>query len=91
MKRKVEVGKIETLAWFKEQVKIKNGELVKERILYPYRKELEKFVRYPSGKREPWKFHKNLTTQWIEKNFDKIAGRKKDSEKKALRVQKMAI
>lgn len=77
MQRKVEVGKVETMAWFKEQVKMANEELLKERILYPYREELEKFVRYPSGKGQPWKFHKNLTMQWIENNFDKVVGRKK--------------
>lgn len=76
MQQKMEVGKIEDFSWFREQVKIANGELVKERILYPYREELERFVRYPSQKGEPWKFHKNLTMQWIENNFDKVAGRK---------------
>ena len=77
MQRKVEVGKIETMAWFKEQVKMASEELLKERILYPYREELEEFVRYPSGKGQPWKFHKNLTMQWIENNFDKVVGRGK--------------
>lgn len=68
-------GKVENFTWFRKQVGIENGELAKERILYPYRKELESFVRYPNKKGEPWRFHKNLTKQWIENNFDKIVGR----------------
>lgn len=67
----------ESLAWFKQQVGIKHPDTLKTKILYPYREELERFVRYPSQKGEPWKFHKNLTMQWIENNFDKVVGRGK--------------
>jgi len=67
----------ESLAWFKQETGIKHPDTLKTMILYPYREELERFVRYPSGKGEPWKFHKNLTMQWIENNFDKVVGRKK--------------
>ena len=68
-------GKIEDLKWFKKQVGIENLALLKERILYPYRKELEKFVKYPEEKGVHWKFHKAKTKEWIENNFDKVVGR----------------
>lgn len=68
-------GKIENFAWFKKQIGIENEEILKERILYPYRNEMEKFVKYADGKGRPWRFHKNMTKQWIENNFDKIVGR----------------
>lgn len=70
-------GKMENIAWFKQQVGIKSSSVVKERILYPYRSELEDFVRYPEVRGSHWLFHKNMTLQWIENNFDKVAGRKK--------------
>lgn len=68
-------GKIEDLKWFKKQVGIESLDLLKERILYPYRKELERFVKYPEEKGVHWKFHKAKTKEWIENNFDKVVGR----------------
>ena len=68
-------GKIEDLKWFKQQVGIENLSLLKERILIPYRKELEKFVKYPENNGVHWKFHKSKTKKWIEDNFDKVVGR----------------
>ena len=70
-----DLGKIEDLKWFKQQVGIENLALLKERILYPYRKELEKFVKYPENNGAHWKFHKAKTKEWIENNFDKVVGR----------------
>ena len=68
-------GKVEDLKWFKQQVGIENLALLKERILYPYRKELEKFVKYPENNGAHWKFHKAKTKKWIDDNFDKVVGR----------------
>lgn len=63
----------ESLAWFKQETGIKHPDTLKTMILYPYRSELEKFVKYPEKKGSPWKFHKGATLDWLENNFERIA------------------
>lgn len=63
----------ESLAWFKQETGIKHPDTLKTMILYPYRKELEKFVKYPEKKGSPWRFHKGATLEWLENNFERLA------------------
>lgn len=69
-------GEIGDMKWFKQLIGLSNDSIIKERILYPHRKELEEFVVYADGAAH-WKFHKNATRDWVEKNFDKAVGRSK--------------
>ena len=59
----------ETIAWFKQETGIKHPDTLKTMILYPFRKELEKFVMYPEKKGSPWRFHRAATLDWLENNF----------------------
>lgn len=67
-------GEIGDMKWFKQLIGLSNDSIIKERILYPHRKELEEFIVFADGSTH-WKFHKNATREWAEKNFDKAAGR----------------
>ena len=64
-----------TIAWLKETTGIKHPDTLKTKILFPFRKELESFVRYPNKKGEPWKFHKDNMQNWLDKNFYRVWGR----------------
>lgn len=66
------IGKIEDLAWFKEQIHMTSSNKVKLEILYPNQEEMESFVRFPKRKGEHWKFLKRATQKWIEENPEKV-------------------
>lgn len=69
-------GEIGDMKWFKQLIGLSNDSIIKERILYPNRQELEEFVVFADGSTH-WKFHKNATRDWVEKNFNKATGRKR--------------
>ena len=47
--------------------------ILKERILYPFRSELEGEIVYYSDKQGvPWKFNKNKFITWLDDNFGRI-------------------
>lgn len=46
---------------------------LKDRILYPHRKELEyKIVRYPKAKGQPWLINCAEMNKWLAENFGKV-------------------
>lgn len=75
LKENEQKGEIGDMKWFKSLVGIASDATVKEKILYPYREELEPFIKYADGGQSHWRFHKNQTRDWIERNFDKVVGR----------------
>ena len=54
----------------------RSDDWIKEKILYPYREELDVelggFVRYPSAKGQPWKIGAKQMRDWIEENLEKV-------------------
>ena len=64
-------GVIGDMRWFKKQTSLFSVSTIKQRILYPFREELEDFVAYPKNG-EHWKFNKVLMRRWLEKSFKKI-------------------
>ena len=54
----------------------RSDDWIKEKILYPYREELDVqlggFVRYPSAKGQPWKIGAKQMRNWIEENLEKV-------------------
>ncbi len=70
--REDDLGKVESMKWFMNQIDQKNPTTVKTKILYPYREELEAFVKYPKNLGQPWKFLKRPVQQWIENNPEKV-------------------
>lgn len=59
-----------------ERVCGRSDDWIKEKILYPYREELDVqlggFVRYPSAKGQPWKIGAKQMRNWIEENLEKV-------------------
>lgn len=66
------VGKIENLSWFCKRVKCTDRKKVREKILFPNKVELEKFVMFPYTDNGGWKFLVLKTLQWIEENPEKV-------------------
>ena len=54
----------------------RSDDWIKEKILYPYREELDVqlggFVRYPITKGQPWKIGAKQMRNWIEENLEKV-------------------
>ncbi|API89398.1 hypothetical protein BKP56_09090 [Marinilactibacillus sp. 15R] len=54
----------------------KSPQTLKEKILYPYREELDVkrggFVKYPEGKGTPWRFGAMQMAKWLEENLESI-------------------
>ncbi|MGY0837290.1 DUF771 domain-containing protein, partial [Aerococcus urinaeequi] len=64
-------GSIGDMKWFCERTGM-SANPAKERILYPFRKELEgKLVKYPESSGSKWQFNKFLVNQWITENFER--------------------
>ena len=59
-----------------ERVLGRSDDWIKEKILYPYREELDVqlggFVRYPITKGQPWKIGAKQMRDWIEENLEKV-------------------
>lgn len=69
-------GQFETVNWLKKKTRIETLETLKEKILYPYRSELDVenggFVFYPRKRGEPFSIMKIPMEKWLENNFRKI-------------------
>lgn len=66
--RESEIGDTGDLAWFLSKVKM-TAPTAKEKILYPFRDELENMVSYADVQGKPWKFHKTRVSAWLENNW----------------------
>lgn len=73
LKNKTEPEWVSGMGWLSEQTGIKSPQQLKEKILYPYRDELEAFVSYPSNTGEIWRFNVYYMKQWLRENFIKVA------------------
>lgn len=60
--------------WLKEKTGIEANDSLKEKFLYPFRKELEAFTHYPAGKGDTWKFNKLHMEEWLENNSKRVWG-----------------
>ena len=60
------------LEWFSRQTGIGNHQTLKEKILYPYRDQLEGFVDYPERRGELWRFNTYPVKKWLQKSFKKV-------------------
>ena len=70
----VSLGQAKDIEWLKVKTGIKSSDKLKERILYPFQKELQDFVHYPEGKGDSWRFKKNEMERWLDQNFKRIWG-----------------
>ena len=50
----------------------RSADWLKEYILYPYRSDLEAFVKYPRGKGDRWKFGAKQMSQWLEDHLEEV-------------------
>ena len=50
----------------------RSADWLKEFILYPYRPDLEAFVKYPRGKGDRWKFGAKQMSQWLEDHLEEV-------------------
>lgn len=60
--------------WLSEQTGIISPQLLKERILFPFKDELINFVDYPDSQGEKWRFNTFYMKSWLRENFRKIKG-----------------
>lgn len=68
-----DLGSIGTMKWLKERTSIKSEDIIKDKILYPFRKELEgRIVHYSEGRGNPWRVNKLRFNQWMDENFERI-------------------
>nr|DAQ42659.1 MAG TPA: protein of unknown function (DUF771) [Caudoviricetes sp.] len=65
-----ERGNTGDMKWFLEKVCM-TEKTAKEKILYPFRNELENIVLYSDTKGKPWKFKKTSVSEWLEENWKK--------------------
>lgn len=65
-----ELGNTGNMKWFLSKVDMTEN-TAKEKILYPFRKELERMVFFPEKKGQPWKFKKTVISEWLEENWEK--------------------
>ncbi|MGX7395419.1 DUF771 domain-containing protein [Carnobacterium mobile] len=63
------------LQWLLKETEIKSPQTIKEKVLYPFRQELEDFVYYPD-EGQNWKFNKKPMVKWLEENFKRVWNRK---------------
>jgi phage pi2 protein 07 len=71
LKEQLEYGSIGNMRWFCERVDMSQVN-AKERILYPFRKELEgKAIKYPETQGQKWQFNKAVVNKWIVENFER--------------------
>lgn len=73
LEEQADVTWVKGLGWLKEQTGIKSTTTLRENLLYPYRKELEReCVDYPDVRGEHWYFNVSPMKKWLKKNFSKI-------------------
>lgn len=61
------------MKWLLKETATKSPQTIKEKLLYPYREELEPFVTYPDSG-EHWKFNKFPMRRWLQQNYKKVWG-----------------
>lgn len=67
----LDYGSVGDMAWFCERVNMSAGN-AKERILYPFKKELEgNIVTFPEVQGQKWQFNKWPMNKWIVENFER--------------------
>lgn len=59
------------LSWLAEQTGMSRSSLP-EKLLYPYREELEDYVDYPDVNGERWRFNVKPLKYWLRTNFTKV-------------------
>lgn len=73
LEQQMEDGSIGGIDWLKERLNIKTLETLKNKLLYPFRDELEpNIIYYPSQKRVPWRVNKTKFNKWLTDNFGRI-------------------
>lgn len=72
LKQKAEPEWVSGLSWLSKQTDIKSPQQLKEKLLYPYKKELEDFVYYPKNAGETWRFNTVYMKEWLRKNFRRV-------------------
>lgn len=71
LKAESDAGSIGDMKWFCDRIGM-SANPAKERILYPFRKELEgKLVKYPESSGSKWQFNKFLVNKWVTENFER--------------------
>jgi len=72
LKQQAEPEWVSGLSWLSEQTGIKSPQQLKEKLLYPFRKELEDFVYYPKNTGETWRFNTAYMKAWLRKSFVRV-------------------
>ncbi|SJZ51860.1 Prophage pi2 protein 07 [Globicatella sulfidifaciens DSM 15739] len=73
LKDEMEFGSVGDMNWLKERLGIKSSEVLRERLLYPFRKELEgKIVYYSDKNGVPWGVNKSPFNKWLVDFFERI-------------------
>jgi len=72
LKQKAEPEWNSGLKWLSNQTGIKSPAQLKEKILYPFREQLEDFVGYPKSNGGRWRFNTYYMKKWLRENFDKV-------------------
>lgn len=72
LKAKAEPEWVAGLDWFANQTGIGNHQTLKEKVLYPFRNQLEDFIDYPERKGELWRFNSYPVKHWLRTNFTKV-------------------
>lgn len=62
------LGQTGNSEWFEQQLPF-SFQVARERILIPFRDELEDFVLYPETTGQPWKFAKTKMLKWLDDNW----------------------
>lgn len=69
----VEHGAIGDMKWLKERLDIKSTEVIKDRLLYPFRDELEgDIVYYADRPGNPFRINKSKFNEWMVENFSRV-------------------
>lgn len=72
LKAQMDFGSYGKMDWIRERTGL-SANTLKEKILYPFRKELEgRIVSYADKPGVPWRFNKYLMNEWLVENFDRI-------------------
>lgn len=73
LQQKSEPEWVKGLDWLSEQTGIQSPTTLRENVLYPNRKELEKTcVDFPDKRGEHWYFNVTPMKKWLKNNFSKV-------------------
>ena len=73
LEQESDYGSVGDIEWLKERVNVKSIDTLKNKLLYPFKKELEpNIIYYPTQKRVPWKVNKAAFNHWMFQNFSRI-------------------